>query len=54
MIARAVLLLSTEPLDRVAGRVTYSQVILKEFGWIDESRGLGIDLDRQVTGYSQQ
>jgi NAD(P)-dependent dehydrogenase (short-subunit alcohol dehydrogenase family) len=54
MMARAVLLLATEPLDKVAGRVTYSQAILKEFGWIDEARGLGIDPDLQVTGYSQQ
>ena len=35
-MARAALLLATEPLDRVTGRVTYSQQILKEFGWIDD------------------
>lgn len=53
MMARAVLLLATEPLDKVTGRVTYSQAILKEFGWIDEGRGLGIDPDLKVSGYSQ-
>ena len=51
MMARAVLLLATEPLDRVTGRVTYSQQILKEFGWITEGRGTGID--RPGSGYSQ-
>jgi NAD(P)-dependent dehydrogenase (short-subunit alcohol dehydrogenase family) len=35
-MARATLLLATEPLDRVTGRVTYSQDILHEFGVIDE------------------
>lgn len=43
MMARAILLLATEPLDKVTGRVTYSQAILKEFGWIDAGRGAGID-----------
>jgi hypothetical protein len=52
MMARAILLLATEPLDKVSGRVTYSQAILKEFGWIDEGRGLGID--RPGSGYSRQ
>ncbi len=51
MIARAILLLATEPLDKVTGRVTYSQAILKEFGWIAEATGTGID--RPGTGYSQ-
>ena len=51
MMARATLLLATEPLDKVTGRVTYSQQILKEFGWIREAKGAGID--RPGTGYSQ-
>ncbi|MFC1864479.1 SDR family NAD(P)-dependent oxidoreductase [Chloroflexota bacterium] len=51
MMARAVLLLATEPLDKVTGRVTYSQAILKEFGWIAKGRGLGINLPG--SGYSQ-
>jgi NAD(P)-dependent dehydrogenase (short-subunit alcohol dehydrogenase family) len=51
MMARAILLLATEPPDKVTGRVTYSQAILKEFGWIKEGKGLGID--RPGSGYSQ-
>jgi citronellol/citronellal dehydrogenase len=50
LMARAVMLLASEPLDRVTGRVTYSQQILKEFGWISEGRGRGIETPG--TGYS--
>jgi len=50
-MARAALLLATEPLERVTGRVTYSQEILKEFGWIEEGRG--VPFDRPGTGFSQ-
>ena len=50
LMARSALLLATEPLDRVTGRVTYSQQILKEFGWVEEAQGTGID--RQGSGYS--
>ena len=50
LMARSALLLATEPLDSVTGRVTYSQQVLKEFGWIDDARGTGID--RQGSGYS--
>jgi NAD(P)-dependent dehydrogenase (short-subunit alcohol dehydrogenase family) len=50
-MARATLLLATEGAERVSGRVTYSQAILKEFGWIDEGQGTGID--RPGSGYSQ-
>ena len=49
-MAKAVLLLATEPLDKVTGRVTYSQQILKEFGWIEQAQGAGVD--RQGSGYS--
>lgn len=51
LMARAVLLLASEPLDRVTGRVTYSQQILKEFGWIKDGHGRGVD--SPGTGYSQ-
>jgi len=51
VMARAILLLATEPKEKVAGRVTYSQAILKEFGQMDDARGIG--LDRTGTGYSQ-
>ncbi|MEX1253774.1 MAG: SDR family NAD(P)-dependent oxidoreductase [Dehalococcoidia bacterium] len=50
LMAKAALLLATEPLDKVTGRVTYSQEILKEFGWIDEAKGIGIDM--KGSGYS--
>lgn len=51
LMAKATLLLATEPLDAVTGRVTYSQQILKEFGWIEDGKGIGID--RPGSGYSQ-
>ena len=51
VMARAILLLATEPLDKVTGRVTYSQEILKEFGWIEEGKGIGFD--RVGSGYSK-
>jgi len=52
IMAKAILLLATEPLDKITGRVTYSQAILKEFDWIDDGQGTGID--RPGSGYSQQ
>lgn len=54
LMARAALLLATEPLDKVTGRVTYSQEILKEFGWISEARGRGVDPAIPTSGYSQR
>ncbi len=51
LMAKSALLLATEPLDKVTGRVTYSQEVLKEFGWIDDAKGTGID--RKGSGYSQ-
>jgi citronellol/citronellal dehydrogenase len=51
MMADAALLLASEPLDKVTGRVTYSQQILKEFGWLDAARGIGVQ--RKGSGYSQ-
>lgn len=51
LMAKSALLLATEPLDKVTGRVTYSQEILQEFGWIDNGKGTGID--RKGSGYSQ-
>ena len=46
LMAKSSLLLATEPLDKVTGRVTYSQEILKEFGWIPEGKGTGIEIGR--------
>ena len=51
IMAQAALLLATEPLEKVSGRVTYSQQILKEFGWIEDAKGTGVD--RDGSGYSQ-
>jgi NAD(P)-dependent dehydrogenase (short-subunit alcohol dehydrogenase family) len=51
LMADAALLLATEPLDTVTGRVTYSQQILKEFGWIQVGRGVGVE--RKGSGFSQ-
>ncbi|HEX9749098.1 MAG TPA: SDR family NAD(P)-dependent oxidoreductase [Methylomirabilota bacterium] len=51
LMARAALLLATEPAERVSGRVTYSQQILREFGWIETGRGRGVDT--RGSGYSE-
>ncbi len=51
LMARAALLLASEPLDKVTGRVTYSQEILHEFGWIEKAAGHGVDL--AASGYSK-
>lgn len=53
LMAKAALLLATEPLEKVTGRVTYSQQILQEFGWIDDARGVGVDASMPGTGYSR-
>ena len=50
-MAQSALILATEPLDKVTGRVTYSQVLLKEYGKIDKGRGIGFD--RDGSGYSK-
>lgn len=50
-VARAVLLLVTEPLDKITGRVVYSQALLKEYGLIQDARGWGVDLP--ASGYSR-
>ena len=51
MMARAALLLASEPAQAVNGRVTYSQQLLREYGWIENGVGRGIDT--VGTGYSQ-
>lgn len=51
MMANATLLLASEPAEKVNGRVTYSQQILKEFGWIAAGAGRGVDTPG--SGYSQ-
>jgi hypothetical protein len=44
-------LLASEPAERVNGRVTYSQQILKEYGRIEDAVGRGVD--SAGSGYSQ-
>ena len=51
MMARAALLLASEGAAKVNGRVTYSQQILKEFGWIADGKGRGVDT--RGSGYSE-
>jgi citronellol/citronellal dehydrogenase len=50
-MARAALLLASEPPDKVNGRVTYSQQILGEYGLLDEPTGRGVTT--KGSGYSQ-
>ena len=50
-MARPSLLLASESLERVTGRVTYSQQILAEFGWRPKGRGRGVD--SRGSGYSE-
>ena len=50
-MANSALLLATEPVEKVNGRVTYSQMILSEFGWIDNPVGRGIQ--SRGSGYSE-
>jgi citronellol/citronellal dehydrogenase len=52
LMAQAVLLLATEPAEKVNGRVTYSQQILSEYGLLDRApTGRGVTV--KGTGYSQ-
>ena len=51
LLAKAILLLATEPVDKITGRVCYSQQILKEFGLIKEAHGFGIEMPG--SGFSQ-
>ncbi|HET6610002.1 MAG TPA: SDR family NAD(P)-dependent oxidoreductase [Rhodopila sp.] len=51
MMARAALLLASEGAAKVNGRVTYSQQILKEFGWIEQAQGRGVAT--RGSGYSE-
>lgn len=52
LMARAVLLLVSEPADKINGRVTYSQQILSEYGLLDgKPTGRGVTI--KGSGYSQ-
>ena len=50
-MARAALLLASEPAAKVNGRVTYSQQILGEYGLLDQPTGRGVTT--RGSGYSQ-
>lgn len=50
-MARAALLLASEPPSKVNGRVTYSQEILGEYGLIQSPKGRGVET--KGSGYSQ-
>lgn len=49
-MAQAALILASEPFDKVTGVVTYSQVLLKQYGLLE--RGHGIGFDGEGSGYS--
>jgi citronellol/citronellal dehydrogenase len=51
LMAKAALLLATEPLEKISGRVCYSQQILQEFGWITDGKGRGVQT--RGSGYSE-
>ena len=51
VMAASILLLATEPVEAVSGWVTYSQQVLKEFGWLDEGSGYGFDI--RGSGYGE-
>jgi len=55
LMAQAALLLATEPLERISGRVTYSQQVLDEFGWMPAgtAKGTGLPGQRRGSGYSE-
>ena len=51
LMAKATLLLATEPQEKITGRVTYTQEILKEYGMMGEGQGVGVT--KPGSGYSQ-
>jgi citronellol/citronellal dehydrogenase len=51
LMARAALVLASEPAEKINGRVTYSQQILGEYGLIDKPTGRGVTT--KGSGYSQ-
>jgi citronellol/citronellal dehydrogenase len=52
MMAQAALLLASEAASKVNGRVTYSQQILQEFGWITQASGRGVT--SRGSGFSEK
>jgi len=52
-MAKAVLLLASEPAEKINGRVTYSQQILSEYGLLGDRKPTGRGVSVKGTGYSQ-
>jgi citronellol/citronellal dehydrogenase len=53
LMADAALILATEPVEKISGRVTYSQQLLAEYGQLDNPQGTGLPGGRVGSGYSQ-
>ena len=53
LMAKAVLILASEPAEKVNGRVTYSQQILSEYGQLGDRKPTGRGVTVKGTGYSQ-
>src|SRR6058998_1992598 len=51
LMAKAALVLASEPPEKVSGVVTYSQTLLKQYGLIDDGKGIGFEV--AGSGYSQ-
>jgi citronellol/citronellal dehydrogenase len=51
LMAKAALILASEPAEKVSGLVTYSQVILQQNGQIEGGKGIGFEV--AGSGYSQ-
>ena len=53
LMAKATVLLASLDKEKISGRVTYSQEILKEYGMINDAKGRGVDSSIPVSGFSR-
>ena len=53
LMAKATVLLASLEKEKISGRVTYSQEILKEYGMIKDAKGRGVDSSIPVSGFSR-
>jgi NAD(P)-dependent dehydrogenase (short-subunit alcohol dehydrogenase family) len=53
LMAKATVLLAELEIEKISGRVTYSQEILNEFGLLDNPKGRGVDPTIPVSGFSR-
>ena len=51
-VPAAIEILLTAPLEQGAGRIVYSQQLLREFGLITDGRGYGVDAALPVSGFA--